>query len=138
MITTTDFAHREDSLLLVTLITGISTPDIIVILSLIMYISIDNSGFVAPVAITVKSYFSYSHSLMYNNMAFETAAVQIDLLATLNLVNVSVYDNYAYNKVGLFSILSKSKLVAKNSVFKNNYVYHSISVMRIFGTSMVS
>lgn len=74
---------------------------------------------------------------MYNNIVFECPGIQIDMEASLNLQNVSFYDNYAYNKVGVVSILTKSRLWVRDSTFERNIVAKRISTFNIFGSSIV-
>ena len=74
---------------------------------------------------------------MYNNIVFECPGIQIDMQASLTLQNVSFYDNYAYNKVGVVSILTKSKLWVRDSTFERNIVANKISTFNIFGSSIV-
>eukprot|EP00347_Sterkiella_histriomuscorum_P002765 403366887 len=95
----------------------------------------DNSAHIAAIGILVKTHAKFVNTKMYNNIAFEVGTLQVDMDVNLVLINLEIFDNFAYNKAGVISVLHMCNMTVNNTIFRNNIVQKAISTVNIFGSS---
>ena len=83
---------------------------------------LDNSAHIAAIGILVKTHAKFVNTKMYNNIAFEVGTLQVDMDVNLVLINLEIFDNFAYNKAGVISVLHMCNMTVNNTIFRNNIV----------------
>ena len=82
---------------------------------------LDNSAFIGGAIKASSSNLILNKTVFRHNYANEAGVILADNRCMVNATSISATYNYAYDKAGVFNILTQSVLLLDSSYFRNNF-----------------